>query len=321
MRTKLALVLFTAAAAIATTGCKKKGTGDGGGGGGGWFVGERGMMQNISEDGELADPYDLGSTERLNEIACRGLGEAWVVGAHGTLLYTNDGGDSWSAEVLPTAADLHALATQDSGPVYFGGDGVFFTGVPDALTGAVTWNSIGDGVTQFRSLAAAQKGTTVLAVSADGGVWSYENGALVKRTTIAGARSVAVSPDGRTALIAGDGLLRSRDAGMTWTVLPANAGEVFAEGHVENDGAALAVGKAGIMAMVDADGRVIHQRLGTADLHTMHTKGWTASALDGYAAGDGGATWVTHDGGWTWETGPNVGATVLGVDEIGEGHR
>jgi len=320
MRTKLALVLFTAALATTTTGCKKKGTGDGGGGGGGWFVGERGMMRNI-QNGELGDPYELGASERLNEIACRGLGEAWVVGAHGTLLYTNDGGDSWSAEVLPTTADLHALATQDAGPVFVAGDGVFFTAVPDALSGAATWNSIGDGVTQFRSLAAAQKGTTVLAVAADGGVWAYEGGALVKKTTIAGARAVALSPDGRTALIAGDGLLRSRDAGATWTVLPANAGEIFQDGHVENDGSALAVGKAGVMAMVDADGRVIHQRIGTADLHTMHTKGWTASALDGYAAGDGGATWITHDGGWTWEAGPNVGATVLGVDEIGEGHR
>ena len=317
MRTKLALVLFTAA--LATTGCKKKGTGDGGGGGG-WFVGERGMMVNI-DDGELDEPYELGATERLNEIACRGLGEAWVVGANATLLYTNDGGESWSAEVLPTAADLHALATQDAGPVFVGGDGVFFTAVPDARTGAETWTSLGDGVTQFRSLAAAQKGTTVLAVAADGGVWAYEDGGLVKKATIPGARAVSVSPDGRTALISGDGLLRSRDGGVTWTRLPANAGEVFHDGHVENDGAALAVGKAGIMAMVDADGRVIHQRIGTADLHTMHTKGWTASALDGYAAGDGGATWITHDGGWTWEAGPNVGATVLGVDEIGEGHR
>lgn len=317
MRTKLALVLFTAA--VLTTGCKKKGTGDGGGGGG-WFVGDGGMMRNI-QNGQLGAPYDLGASERLNEIACRDLGEAWVVGSHGTLLYTSDGGDSWSAEVLPTQADLYALATQDAGPVFVAGDGVFFTAVPAPLSGAATWSSIGDGVTKFRSLAAAQQGTTVLAIAADGGVWSYEDGALVKKTTIAGARSVSVSPDGRTALIAGDGLLRSRDSGATWTALPANAGEVFEDGHVENDGSALAVGKAGVMAMVDTEGRVLHQRLGTADLHTMHVKGWTQSALDGYAAGDGGATFITHDGGWTWEAGPNVGATVLGVDEIGEGHR
>src|SRR4051794_25215677 len=114
MRTKLPLVLFTTA--LAVTGCKKKGDG-GGGGGGGRFVGTDGMMRNIS-GGQLGAPYALGETETLYGIACRGLGEAWVVGAHGTLLYTNDGGDEWSAEVLPTSADLRTLATQDTGPVF-----------------------------------------------------------------------------------------------------------------------------------------------------------------------------------------------------------
>jgi photosystem II stability/assembly factor-like uncharacterized protein len=318
MRTKLALVLLTAALAI--PGCKKKGDGSGGGGGGGWFVGTEGMMRKV-EGGQLGAPYGLGATERLNGIACRGLGEAWVVGAHGTLLYTNDGGEDWSAEVLPTTADLRALATQDAGPVYIAGDGVFFTANPDALSGAAEWTQIGDGVTKFRSLAAAQRGQTVLAISDDGGLWSYANGALTKRTTIAGARAVAVSPDGNTALIAGDGLARSTDGGMTWTKLAANAGAVFEDANVDDRGNGLAVGKAGVVAMFDTDGRVLHQQVGTADLHTMHVAGWAASALEGYTAGDGGQTWITNDGGWTWSAGPNVGATVLGVDEIGEGHR
>src|SRR3954471_23297539 len=202
MRTKLALVLFTTA--LAVTGCKKKGDG-GGGGGASWFVGTEGMMRNIA-GGQLGAPYELGATETLNAIACRYLGEAWVVGAHGTLLYTNDGGDEWSAEGRPPPADLRALATQDAGPVFVAGDGVFFTAVPDALTGAATWTSLGDGVTKFRSLAAAQHGTTVLAVSDDGGVWAYEGGALARRATIPGARAISVSPDGKTALLAGDGL-------------------------------------------------------------------------------------------------------------------
>lgn len=320
MRTKLALVLLTAALAI--PGCKKKGDGSGGGGGGGgWFVGTEGMMRKVDTGGGLGAPYGLGATEQLNGIACRGFGEAWVVGTHGTLLYTNDGGEDWSAEVLPTSADLRALATQDAGPVFIAGDGVFFTATPDSLTGAAEWTQIGDGVTKFRSLAAAQQGQTVLALSDDGALWSYANGALTKRATIAGARSVAVSPDGRTALIAGDGLARSTDGGLTWTKLAANATAVFEDAHVDNDGGGLAVGKAGVVALFDAEGRVLHQNVGTADLHTMHVAGWAASALEGFTAGDGGQVWITHDGGWTWSAGPNVGSTVLGVDEIGEGHR
>lgn len=319
MRTKLALVLLTAALAI--PGCKKKGgTGDGGGGGGGWFVGTEGMMRKV-ENGRLGAPYGLGATEQLNGIACRGFGEAWVVGAHGTLLYTNDGGEDWSAEVLPTTADLRALATQDAGPVFIAGDGVFFTATPDSLTGFAAWTQIGDGVAKFRSLAAAQQGQTVLALSDDGALWSYAQGALTRRMTIAGARSVAVSPDGMTALIAGDGLARSTDGGSTWTKLATNTGAVFEDAHVDDDGGGVAVGKAGVVALFDAEGRVLHQQVGTADLHTMHVAGWSASALEGYTAGDGGQTWITHDGGWTWSAGPNVGATVLGVDEIGAGHR
>jgi photosystem II stability/assembly factor-like uncharacterized protein len=318
MRTKLALVLFITA--LATTGCKKKGTGDGGGGGGSWFVGTEGMMRNVTSRGELGAPYDLGASETLFGIACRYEGEAWVVGAGGTLLYTNTGGDDWTAETLPTSADLRTLATQDAGRVFIAGDGVFFTAVPDA-DGNAEWTSLGDGVTKFRSLSSAQQGTTVLALGDDGAVWSYESGALVKRATIAGAHAIAVSPDGRTALIAGEGLLRSRDGGVTWTKLATNDGTRFEDAHVEDDGAALAVGKGGVVAMVDADGRVLHQRLGTADIHTMRVAGWSESVLDGFAGGDGGQTWLTHDGGWTWEAGPNVGATVLGVDLIGVGHR
>jgi len=319
MRTKLALVLLTAALAI--PGCKKKGDGGGGGGGGGgWFVGTEGMMRKV-EDGQMGAPYGLGATERLNGIACRGVGEAWVVGANGTLLYTNDGGEDWSAEVLPTSADLRALATQDAGPVFVAGDGVFFTANPDAVTGFAEWKQIGDGVTKFRSLAAAQRGPTVLALADDGTLWSYADGALTKRATIAGARAIAISPDGHTALAAGDGLARSTDGGVTWTKLSANPGAVFEDANVDDLGNGLAVGQAGVVALFDADGRVLHQQVGTADLHTMHVAGWSSSALDGYTAGDGGQTWITHDGGWTWSAGPNVGATVLGVDEIGAGHR
>src|SRR5262249_21024170 len=150
---------------------------------------------------------------------CRYLGEAWVVGASGTLLYTNDGGHSWAAQTIPTGADLRAIATQDAGPVFVAGDGVFLTSTD---TGA-HWASLGDGVTKFRSVAAAQQGTTVLAVSDDGRVFAYDNGALVQRATIAGARAVAVSPDGETALLVGNGIQRSIDGGQIWTPLTVDA--------------------------------------------------------------------------------------------------
>jgi photosystem II stability/assembly factor-like uncharacterized protein len=296
--------------------CKKSG-GGGGGGGGGWGVGAHGLMVNVQTSGSTSR-YNLASTEDLNGIACRYSGEAWVVGNHGTLLYTNDAGASWREQAVPTTEDLRALATQDWGPVFVAGNGVFLASTD---TGA-HWASLGDGTTRFRSLAAAQDADLVLAVSDDGALWSYENTTLVSRGSFPGARAVAVSPDGQTAVLVGDSLLsRSTDAGRTWTQLAGSENVRYDAVRLDASGQAVAVGSSGAVAHIAADGSVLMQRVGSADLHTIHL----AQAGDeyentGFAAGDGGQVWLTRDGGWTWAATANVGDTVLGVDQIGDGH-
>jgi len=308
MRIKVVLMCIALAGAV---GCKKKG-----GGGGGWLVGEQGLMANVGDDGTLGEGYDLGASETLNAIACRYLDEAWVVGNSGTLLYTSDAGASWDAHDLGTTANLRALATQDAGPVFIAGDGVFFTSVPEFATGKAQWSQLGDGTTQFRSLAAAQHANTVLAVADDGSVWSYADGALAKIMTVPSARAVAVSPNGLQAIVVGEGINRSSDGGATWT-LAKNLDLTLSSVRIDDQGEALAVGANGAVAKIDAEGRVLLQTLGTADLRTVHLTSYDGH---GYAAGNGGQTWMTDDGGWTWTRGPNVGRTVLGVDEIGDGH-
>ena len=319
MRFKKA-ILFGAVLAAGATGlsCKK----GGGGGGGGWLVGSEGLMANVDVHGQLGNGYDLGSTETLYGIACRYQDEAWVVGANGTLLYTNDAGRSWSSQDLGTTADLHSLATQDDGPVFVVGNGVFFTATPQYQTGAAEWKNLGDGTTQFLSVAAAQHATTVLAVSADGGVWNYDNDQLSKVATLAGMRAVAISPDGGEAIAVGNGIQRSIDGGRTWSALSVDASLAFADVRISDDGDAVAVGAAGTIAHIDLEGRVLVQHVGTSNLKTVHiaedADGYTAT---GYAAGEGGQIYMTTDGGWNWTVGPNVGRTVLGVDSIGDGHR
>ena len=308
MRIQIVLLL----SCVALTGACKKG----GGGGGSWLVGERGLMSNIDETGHLGRGYDIGTADTLNGIACRYLDEAWVVGDRGTLLYTADAGASWVPHDLGTTANLRALATQDAGPVFVAGDGVFFTANPSFGTGDAQWSQLADGATSFRSLAAAQAGTTVLAVSEDGGLWRYD-GTLRRVATIDGARAVAVSPNGALAIVAGDGLARSSDGGLTWTPVAVDPTLHFQAIRIDNTGDAVAVGTNGVVARIDLDGRVLTQTIGNVDLTAVHVLGYEA---DGYAAGVGGQTFLTHDGGWTWKPGPDLGRTALSVDEIGDGH-
>jgi photosystem II stability/assembly factor-like uncharacterized protein len=310
MRTHFA-VLFMAVAAF---GCKK-GTGGtgGGGGGGGWLIGSSGLMVNIQND-KVIGGYDLGSTANLNAIACRYQAEAWVVGDDATVLYTNDGGTSWTAQAVPTTAHLRTLATQDDGPVFLGGDGAFLVSTD---TGA-TWTALGDGTASFRSMSAAQAGTGVLAVSDDGGIWSYDGSALTRRTTIDGARAIHQTPDGEIVMTAGSGLARSLDGGVTWSTLNVDPSLVFDDVRVNEDGSAVAVGAAGAIANIATDGTVSVQYVGASGLHTIHIED---DEEMGYAGGDDGQVLVTNDNGLTWQIGPNVGRTVRGVDEIGFNHR
>lgn len=306
MRKSLVIVSI----ALAGVGCKKTGGTGGGGGGGGWLVGSSALMENVGDEGQVMRGYTLSTDTQLNGIACRYAGEAWVVGDRGTLLYTNDGGTTWTPQAVATTGALRAVATQDAGPVFVAGDGALLVTTD---TGA-TWTRLGS--VNFRAVAAAQEGTTVLALSDDGGLWSYD-GALARIATIAGARAIALSPDGNTAMIAGAGLWRSLDAGTTWTQLA--SGPVFDDIRIGDDGSAVAVGAAGAIANIDASGAVTVQHAGTADLHALHIA--EGDEDTGFAAGDGGQVLLTHDGGATWALGPNLGRTVLGVDAIGIGHR
>ncbi len=313
MRIHLALLCV----ALAGVGCKKTGGTGGGGGGGGWLVGSSALMDNVDETGNLARDYALDETVQLNAIACRYAGEAWVVGEKAALLYTKDGGTTWTPQAVPVTGTLRAVATQDFGPVFVVGDGAFLVTTD---TGA-TWKQLADATTSFRAVAAAQQGTTVLALSSDGGLWTYD-GSLARRVTVAGARAVALSPDGNFAMIAGAGMLmRSFDAGSSWQPLTVDPAITFDDVRINPDGSAVAVGTAGAIANIDASGAVAIQHVGTADLHALHIADEDGADATGFAAGEGGQVLITHDSGATWALGPNLGRTVWGVDEIGLGHR
>ena len=298
-------------ALVAAVGCKKGG--GTGGGGGGWLVGSSALMANVDVAGTLGKGYELAQTAALYRIACRYTGEAWVAGERGTLLYTADAGATWAPQALPTTADLRALATVDDGPVFVAGDHVFLT----SYDAGGHWANVPTSAS-FTALAAAQWGTNVMAIDTAGAVWAFDRGSLTTRATIAGARGLAVSPDGDLVMVAGDGLWLSIDSGHTFSKLDV-AGQ-FEEVRIGLDGSAVAVGAGGAIAKLDAQHHATVQHVGTADLHAVHIPDPDATDGVGYAAGDGGQVLVTHDSGATWTMGPDLGRTVFGIDEIGDFH-
>ncbi|MFT3698112.1 MAG: hypothetical protein QM831_33530 [Kofleriaceae bacterium] len=326
---KVGFVLLTAA--LAVTGCKKDtststGPVSGGGGGsgstpppkgGGWLVGADGKMANIHTDDSVSG-YDTGTLDRLNGIACRNQGEAWVVGAAGKVMYTNDGGVTWTTQAVPTTADLRTLATQDDGPVFVAGNGTFL----ESDDAGVTWRELSNGQTNFRSVAAATDSDSVYAISDDGTLWTFDGARISPSRQFAGARTVSVSTDGQVAIIAGSaGMWRSTDRGTTWQALNVQAGLSFDDVRLAGDDSAIAVGAGGAIAMVTTTGQVIAQHVATADFHTVRVGGTGWGDAVSYAAGEDGQIWESRDAGWTWTQGPNVGGPVLGIDAIGEGHR
>jgi photosystem II stability/assembly factor-like uncharacterized protein len=250
------LLFACALSAVAATGCKKSG-GPTGGGGGGWLIGDSGLMANIQGE-DAVGWYDLGSTEHLSAIACRNAGEAWVAGHNATLLYTNDGGDTWEAQVVPTTANLRTVATQDSGPVFIAGDGMFLV---TSDTGT-TWRDLGDGRTSYRAMSAAYFDSTVLALSDDGGLWKYAEGVLTRRTTLPGARAVHQSIGGDIVMAAGSGIYKSTNGGATFQPLAVDPSLIFEDIRVNLDGSATAVGIDGVVANIDRFGTVSIQHAG-----------------------------------------------------------
>jgi photosystem II stability/assembly factor-like uncharacterized protein len=290
MQKILAMALLITAAAAG--GCKKKG------GGGAWLVGEDGLMANVREDGTLGPGYDLGGTEDLFGIGCRG-DAGFVVGEGGTFLRTYDG-ETWEAIDVGTTAALRDVAVAWDA-VYIAGD----DGLRVSRDDGDSWELVTGGA--WRAVTTTAQGDVALALDDTGTAWRWDG---VLAPVDAAGTAISLSRDGDFAALVGAGgaLAVSDDGGATWRDVDSGTA---ADLHAVSAGAgtAVAAGAAGTIVRFSDD--IVVSTPTTGSLRAVHLHD-----AHGFAAGDGGAVLLTHDNGASWAALLTLDRNVRDLDEI-----
>jgi hypothetical protein len=162
----------------------------------------------------------------------------------------------------------------------------------------------------LQSVSTTDAGEVALALDLGGDTWWWDGARMNAGGALADATAVALAHDGSFAAVVGarggmqvwDGAWTTVDTGTDADLLAVWAGP---------DGDAIAVGTGGTVVRVH-DGAVTVDALGDATLRAVRLLG-----ADGYAAGEGGAIYSTHDTGATWAQMPvEVPGTILDLDDI-----
>jgi photosystem II stability/assembly factor-like uncharacterized protein len=335
MRSRPFVVLVGLAVALAV-GCNKKSGGSSNNNGGGgapnapaWLVGQQGLMLAVDhKDPEDVSPYDLSSLglgrpmPDLLAITCRGGREAWVAGARGTILRTGDAGDTWRKVPSDTTANLRAIAVGQEGAVMVAGDAGALLVSPDGLS----WRTIAAPPVTFNAIATTAFADIALLAGADGAIYRLEtrSGELLRVTEPGHTlRAVAITADGARAVATGEGgtFLLSDDGGRTFRPRPLGTTRALHDVWLtQTGGRAIAVGESGVILDVDLSNETLplaQERMPGA-LRSLHL------SVDGsgLTVGDGGAAFITTDGGHTWRPlSLGTRSVLYGVDALhGEPH-
>jgi len=215
----------------------------------------------------------------LRDISFSDARNGFAVGHDGVILHTADGGKTWQRQALanftgrdkPRLSGVSAIDAQHA--VAVGEFGV----VAQTSDGGTTWTVLSEqvyptllqvAIAGRRGLAVGLNGTLLaLDLGADG-TWAI---APIATGTSQHLLSVAFSPDGRTALIGGAGLLLTLQGGA---FVPAKVTPEFPLGYSWIGGVAIA-----------ADGKAIAVGQGGAILHADSTGGLFTPATTGPATG------------------------------------
>jgi photosystem II stability/assembly factor-like uncharacterized protein len=224
-------------------------------------VGERGFALLSDDGGKSWRAVGTPVKRTLTGVAFNGDKLGVAVGHGGSLVRTEDGGDTWTEVPLDEAMGESLLGVTALGDGWFaayGAFGFYF----DTLDGGKTWTRR-TVVDEYFEAHISQ------VVSANGVLWLAGEAGALARSDDDGATFVAVpSPytgsffgmlvgqDGSLLLFGMRGtIFRSVDAGVTWQKVELDTTASFNGGRVLSDGRILLVGNAGLVATSTDNGQ------------------------------------------------------------------
>ena len=187
-----------------------------------------------------------GTTFNLNDVSAVDANTAWVIGNSGTVLYTTDGGTTWTPQT-PGTSSLADVSAVDANTAW----AVGVTGEIRYTTNAgTTWTGQTSGTTDnLRDVSAVDANTA----------WAVGDSGTILYTTNAGTTWTAQTTpttnilygvsavDANTAWVSGAGgtILYTTDAGTTWTAQTSGTTNILFDVAAVDANTAWAVGQSG----------------------------------------------------------------------------
>ncbi|MBU1671862.1 MAG: IPT/TIG domain-containing protein [Actinobacteria bacterium] len=246
-------------------------------------VGDSGTMM-LSPDSGNNFAFARGPANVLNGVSFVNGTVGWACGSRGTIIFTNDGGVTWTALDSTTTTDLNAISALDLTHIYCVGDDGEILFSNDGLTWAAMASGTANDLMGVHALDAAN----VWAVGATGTILYY-NGAWADQSPGGEDLNAVGIFDGTHGWAVGDaGTVHYFDGGA-WTPQTSGTGENLNGVRAESGDHAWAVGTAGTIINT-TDGASWSQQSSGTDASLF------AVGFDGSGHPDERNGWVVGEG-------------------------
>jgi photosystem II stability/assembly factor-like uncharacterized protein len=183
-----------------------------------YTVCEQGAVWSTADGGTTWTKNETGATERLRAMAFLDVNRGFVIGDHGLLLATTDGGKKWRAQPLETKEHLMDIT--------FAGESGWISGFQGVLLhsadGGKTWAKQSTGTTQTLETVFFLDQDRGWAVGWAGTILLTTDGGKAWKSVVSDAASWSLTSvqfrdpqNGWMVGFAGQ-ILRTRDGGLTW---------------------------------------------------------------------------------------------------------